>query len=31
MNVYLKQCEENIDGEMKNRYEEIFIRGNNGK
>lgn len=31
MNVYLQQCEEYIDGKLSNRYEDIFIRGNNGK
>jgi hypothetical protein len=31
MNVYLQQCEEYINGELTNRYAELFIRGNNGK
>jgi U6 snRNA-associated Sm-like protein LSm6 len=31
MNVYLQQCEEYYEGEMKSRYADIFIRGNNGK
>lgn len=30
MNVYLQQCEEYYENELKNRYADIFIRGNNG-
>ncbi len=30
MNVYLQQCEECYEGEVKNRYSDIFIRGNHG-
>jgi len=31
MNVYLQQCEEYVNGQIANRFAEIFIRGNNGK
>lgn len=30
MNVVLEQTEEYIDGHLKNKYGDAFIRGNNG-
>ena len=31
MNIYLQQCEEYINGQLSNRFADIFIRGNNGR
>jgi hypothetical protein len=31
MNVYLEQCEEYYNGQILNRFADVFIRGNNGK
>lgn len=31
MNVVLEQTEEYVDGQLKNKYGDTFIRGNNGK
>ena len=31
MNIAMEQTEEYVDGELKNRYGDAFIRGNNGK
>lgn len=31
MNIAMEQTEEYIDGQLKNRYGDCFIRGNNGK
>jgi small nuclear ribonucleoprotein (snRNP)-like protein len=31
MNVVLEQCEEISNGQIINRYSDVFIRGNNGK
>ncbi len=31
MNIAMEQTEEYIDGQMKNKYGDCFIRGNNGK
>lgn len=31
MNVVLEQTEEYVDGQLKNKYGDAFIRGNNGK
>nr|CDS28980.1 U6 snRNA associated protein [Hymenolepis microstoma] len=30
MNVVLEQTEEYVDGQLKNKYGDAFIRGNNG-
>lgn len=30
MNIAMEQTEEYIDGQLKNRYGDCFIRGNNG-
>ena len=31
MNIVLEQVEEIINGEKKHEFEEVFLRGNNGK
>ena len=31
MNIAMEQTEEYIDGQLKNRYGDCFLRGNNGK
>ncbi len=31
MNIAMEQSEEYVDGQMKARYGDCFIRGNNGK
>jgi U6 snRNA-associated Sm-like protein LSm6 len=31
MNIAMEQTEEYVDGQLKNRYGDCFIRGNNGK
>jgi U6 snRNA-associated Sm-like protein LSm6 len=31
MNIAMEQTEEYVDGQMKNKYGDCFIRGNNGK
>jgi len=31
MNIVLEQCEEYINGVKKHEFDELFIRGNNGK
>ena len=31
MNIAMEQTEEYVDGRLKNRYGDCFIRGNNGK
>lgn len=31
MNIAMEQTEEYIDGQLKNRYGDCFIRGNNGR
>lgn len=31
MNIALENTEEYVDGNLKNRYGDTFIRGNNGK
>lgn len=31
MNIAMEQTEEYSDGQLKNRYGDCFIRGNNGK
>lgn len=31
MNLALEQTEEYVDGQLKNKYGDCFIRGNNGK
>lgn len=31
MNIALEQTEEYVNGQLKNRYGDAFIRGNNGK
>jgi LSM domain len=31
MNIAMEQTEEYVDGHLKNRYGDCFIRGNNGK
>ena len=31
MNLALEQCEEYIDGQLKNKYGDCFVRGNNGE
>jgi U6 snRNA-associated Sm-like protein LSm6 len=31
MNIAMEQTEEYMDGQLKNKYEDCFIRGNNGK
>jgi U6 snRNA-associated Sm-like protein LSm6 len=31
MNIAMEQTEEYIDGQLKNKYGDCFIRGNNGK
>ena len=31
MNIAMEQTEEYMDGQLKNRYGDCFIRGNNGK
>ena len=30
MNIAMEQTEEYVDGELKNKYGDCFIRGNNG-
>ena len=30
MNIAMEQTEEYVDGQLKNRYGDAFIRGNNG-
>lgn len=30
MNIAMEQTEEYLDGQLKNRYGDCFIRGNNG-
>lgn len=30
MNIAMEQTEEYVDGQLKNRYGDCFIRGNNG-
>jgi U6 snRNA-associated Sm-like protein LSm6 len=31
MNIAMEQTEEFVDGKLKNRFGDTFIRGNNGK
>ena len=31
LNIAMEQTEEYLDGQLKNRYGDCFIRGNNGK
>lgn len=31
LNIAMEQTEEYVDGQLKNRYGDCFIRGNNGK
>lgn len=31
MNIAMEQCEEISNGQVINRYGDVFIRGNNGK
>lgn len=31
MNIAMEQTEEYVDGQLKNRYGDCFIRGNNGE
>jgi U6 snRNA-associated Sm-like protein LSm6 len=31
MNIAMEQTEEYVDGQLKNRYGDCFLRGNNGK
>lgn len=31
MNIAMEQTEEYVDGQLKNKYGDCFIRGNNGK
>lgn len=31
MNIVLEQIEEYVNGQLKNKYGDVFIRGNNGK
>ncbi|KAJ1680305.1 U4/U6-U5 snRNP complex subunit lsm6 [Spiromyces aspiralis] len=31
MNIALEQTEEYVNGELKNKYGDAFLRGNNGK
>ena len=31
MNIALEQTEEYINGQLRNKYGDAFIRGNNGK
>jgi U6 snRNA-associated Sm-like protein LSm6 len=31
MNIAMENCEELVDGQVKNSYGDTFIRGNNGK
>jgi hypothetical protein len=31
MNIAMEQTEEYIDGQLKARYGDCFVRGNNGK
>lgn len=31
MNIAMEQAEEYVDGQLKERYGDCFIRGNNGK
>ena len=31
MNIAMEQTEEYLDGQLKARYGDCFIRGNNGK
>lgn len=31
MNIALEQTEEYVGGQLKNKYGDAFIRGNNGK
>lgn len=31
MNVVLEQTEEYVEGQLKNKYGDAFIRGNNGR
>ena len=30
MNIALEQTEEYVNGQLKNKFEDAFIRGNNG-
>lgn len=30
MNIALEQTEEYVEGELKNKYGDVFVRGNNG-
>ena len=30
MNIAMEQTEEHIDGQLRNKYGDCFIRGNNG-
>jgi U6 snRNA-associated Sm-like protein LSm6 len=31
LNIAMEQTEEYVDGQLKNRYGDCFIRGNNGE
>jgi U6 snRNA-associated Sm-like protein LSm6 len=31
MNIALEQTEEYVNGQLKNKYGDAFVRGNNGK
>lgn len=31
MNIAMEQTEEYVDGQLKSKYGDCFIRGNNGK
>ena len=31
MNIALEQTEEYVNGQLKNKYGDAFIRGNNGR
>ena len=31
MNIALEQTEEYVNGQLKNKYGDAFLRGNNGK
>lgn len=31
MNIALENTEEYVDGKLKNKYGDTFVRGNNGK
>lgn len=31
MNIAMEQTEEYVNGQLKNKYGDAFIRGNNGK